>query len=105
MVNRILFLSLFLVLGCGKEVKFNSSNLESFSQVSQPTSTSLDKSGTLVKTSASVSTISYGGRSYSVSTYSSYIALEFVAAKAPGSYGVRFSGELRSSEIVLTNIQ
>lgn len=104
MVSKILFLTLFIV-ACGKEPKFNASNLEAFSQITEPTSASLNKQGTLNKVSATQAVIISGGSTYSISKYSSYSALEFVAGRPVGQIGVKFKGEARSNEIVLEGIE
>lgn len=94
-----LFLLLFILVGCGKEVNLDTSKMESTSKIVVP-----DQSGTLVRAQGG-DTLTANGRSYKVSIYSSYNALEFVAAKPiPTTMGVRFKGKQNpndSNEIVL----
>lgn len=104
MVNKILILTLFIV-GCGKEPKFNASNLESFSQITAPTAASLNQQGTLNKISATNAVLIANGQNLTISKYSSYAALEFIAARPVGQISVKFKGEARSGEVVLEGIQ
>lgn len=105
MVIKLVLLSFFLV-GCGgREVKFNNNNLESKSQITQAEIQGYLKNGTLNKNSSNA-TVTYNGKNFTVSIYSSKYASDFIAALPMGSQvPVRFTGGTSGQQIVLETIQ
>lgn len=107
-VIKLLLISL-IVAGCGKKVNLSNTQLESASKIVLENGNQDEKySGTLEKTTENYSNdkISYGGRYFYVSAYSSYAALKFISEQQPGSMtNVTFTGTVKSSEIVLKTIQ
>ena len=103
MLHKLSFtLLIFLALSCGKTVNISQKELEEASKLES--SKSLN-TGTLRKTSSS-SEIEIGGKAYKVSMYSSYQALEFIAARPIGAtISVKYKGDLKTSEIVLQTIE
>lgn len=104
MVKLTLLLSIFLLVSCGKQVSISSKKLENNSalndgQAATPNTTGLIRRG-------SKDTITTNGATYNISIYSSYQALEFVAAKPLGTeIQVRFKGKTKNGEMVLEVVQ
>jgi hypothetical protein len=93
---------------CGNMTEVDDRKLESFSNITNAGTVNVDKSGVLRrKTNGSgKDMIVYGGTQYSVSIYSSYSSLEFIAARPLGFEGnVQFKGEIRGVEVVLEAIK
>lgn len=101
--NRFLISStLLLLLACGKDVNISEKKLEEASKLETKKALT---AGTLTK-SASSSEIKVNGSAYKVSMYSSYQALEFIAARPIGTnLAVKFKGDIKTSEIVLQTIE
>jgi hypothetical protein len=107
MVNRFIFIFFILIIGCGTDVKIDNSKLESFSNVTSTTSTSLvAKAGSLKRGNGTTKDmIVYSGVSYTVSMYSSYSALEYIAARSLNYQGnVTFKGTITGGEILLETL-
>ncbi len=107
MVNKSSLILFVLLVGCGTDVKIDNSKLESFSNVTSTTSTSLvAKAGSLKRGNGTTKdVIIYSGVSYTVSIYSSYSSLEYIAAKSLNYQGsVTFKGTITGSEILLENL-
>ena len=101
--KKLLFISLFL-LSCGKQVEISTKQLEYNSSLSNGASLAVNQEGTLVR--GTPDRISTNGSSYKVSIYSSYIALEFIAAKPlSAQLPVKFRGKVKNNEMLLENIQ
>ena len=102
MMNKIVFLLFFLVIACGKNVNISNQRLQSNSTLS--TSSTDFQEGLLIR--GKPDQIKLNSVLYSVSIYSSYNSLEFVASKPITSQlTVRFKGKVKNSEIVLETIQ
>jgi hypothetical protein len=98
---KYLFLVLFTLVSCGKEIKIDSAKLESYSDLQKSDSLKVDSTGTLIRT-ASADQLQADGKTYNVSKYSSYVALEFIAAKPIGSQIlVKYKGTLKGNDLVL----
>ncbi|MGE3611139.1 MAG: hypothetical protein AB7I27_16225 [Bacteriovoracaceae bacterium] len=100
MSTKLSLIILFLLLGCGKDVKLKNNKLESLTSITETDSIKVNQQGMLVKTESS-SSIQISGRDYPVSKYSSYLALNFIQSKSSGQYLVKFRGEIQKGEIVL----
>lgn len=103
MVNKFFLLTLLTLISCGRDVNISTKSLENNSKLSNGTnaatvSASLHRGAT--------DTITINGSSYKVSIYSSYAALEFIAAKPPGTQmPVFIKGVTKNSEFVLEIIK
>ena len=106
MQNKIYILFLVLIWGCGNTM-VDERKLESFSNITNAGTVTLDKSGSLLRGNGTTKdVIIYNGQSYKISMYSSYSALEFVSAK-PLNYqaNVQFKGDIRGFEIILVSVK
>ncbi len=105
-MGKILTASMLLALtaSCGKEVKVSTKKLEYNSSLSNGASVGPDADGLLVRgTPDKVQTTS---GTYNVSTYSSHLALEFIAGRPLNAQlQVRYRATLKNNEIVLQVIQ
>ncbi len=102
--TQIWLFTFILLTSCGNMTKVDDSKLESFSNITNAGTVTVDKIGVLMrKTSgAGQDSIIYGGNQYAVSMYSSYSALEFISAKPLGYQGnVKFKGDISGGQIVL----
>src|SRR4051812_1973927 len=103
MVIKTIFF-LFLLAGCGRDVKFSKNNLEKMSSITTADSEKLFVSGVL-KRESNGDFIYLQDKAYKVNTGSSYLALEFIAARPAGSVlSVSFKGIKKPPEIVLEEI-
>jgi hypothetical protein len=102
MATKILILFVFC-LSCGKEVSFKN-KLEEVSTLSSTQSASYQKSGLLTKSTSSQ--ITYQSVSYSVSSFSSKAALDFISTLPAGSKtSVIFTGGINKKEMVIESIK
>jgi uncharacterized lipoprotein YmbA len=100
MVTRVLLLSLFLIVSCGKDVSLSTKSLEYNSGLSDGTTTATTQEGIVQRGSPDY--LNTNGISYKVSIYSSYAALEFIAAKPLSSQiPVKFRGKIKNNEMIL----
>lgn len=102
---RILIFTLVLLASCGKDVKFTN-HLEK-NAVNQPQPLAVTQTATLVRTSATPpGRLIMNGRTYSISPFSSYVALSFIN-KQPDNVQVpvRIRGEVKGSEVYLKIIE
>lgn len=101
----ILFFIIFFV-SCGKDVKFTN-QLETNSLVTQAAPVAVTQSGFVVKTSATPpGKFIMSGKTYNVSPFSSYMALNFISTQTEGAQvPVRVSGEIKGSEIYIKVIE
>jgi hypothetical protein len=104
MANKILFFFLLFTMSCGREVKISNNQLEKYSNVTMPDALTVSLNGTLIRnTPAQLST---QGKLLNISPYSSISAMNFINSLHLGSQtSVRFRGEVRGQEIVLTIIE
>ena len=101
MTKYLILLSLFTI-SCGKNVNISNQRLQSNSTLS--TSTTSLQEGLLIR--GKPDQIKLNSILYSVSLYSSYNALEFVASKPLSSQVVvQFRGKIKNKEIILETIQ
>lgn len=97
-----LLLILLLSAACGNDVKISNQKLQYNSSLAD--GTKADKSGTLVRGTPDQLTVN--GTQYKVSIYSSYSALEFIAAKPLNTQmPVLYKGKINEGEMVLEIIQ
>lgn len=98
MLNRLLMLSLFISIGCGKDVTV-SNLLEKQSAITQAESKTVTQDGIFIK--GSTNQLKIAGKSYKISKYSSHMALEHIASLPEGETPVKFFGEIKVDEIVI----
>jgi hypothetical protein len=104
MASNLVLLILILIAACGKEVSISTKKLESNSTLSTGTTTQNFQDGLLLRNAKDQ--IVVGGSTYNVSIYSSYLALEFIAAKKMNSqHQVKFKANYKGSDIILEIIQ
>lgn len=98
MVKTSLFIFiLVLSVACGKEVEISNKKLEYNSSLS---TTTPEIDGTLIRGTPDRIQVTNG--TYQVSMYSSYDALEFIAARQLNkSYPIRFRGKIKSNQYVV----
>lgn len=100
METRVFILSLFLIASCGKDVSLSTKSLEYNSGLSDGANTATTQEGIVNR--GTPDHINVNGTSYKVSVYSSYAALEFIAAKPLSSQiPVKFRGKIKNNEMVL----
>lgn len=104
MVKLTLLLSIFLLVSCGKDVSVSSTKLKNQSSLSDGQAATPNADGLIKR--GTKDTITTNGSTYNISIYSSYQALEFVAAKPLGTQvQVRFKGKTKNGEMVLEVVQ
>lgn len=104
MANKFFILITILLISCGKDVSISTKELQYNSTLSNGTSISSNQEGLLLRDTKDRLVV--GGTTYNVSIYSSYLALEFIAARPLNSqHQVKFKGKLRGSEIILELIE
>lgn len=92
---------LVLSAACGKEVEISNKKLEYNSSLS---TTTPEVDGTLIRGTPDRIQVTNG--TYQVSMYSSYDALEFIAARQLNkSYAIRFRGKLKNNQYVLETLR
>lgn len=103
MVKHLPFLFILLFgAACGNDVKISNKQLEYNSSLSD--TSKADQTGTLIRGTPDKITVS--GKQYKVSIYSSYNALEFIAAKPLNTQiNVLYKGKITEGEMVLEMIQ
>jgi hypothetical protein len=106
MQNKVVFFFLLSFVSCGKDVKFTN-QLETSNAINQAGPIAITQTATLVRTSgSSPGNLVMGGRSYSISPFSSYVALNFINQQAVGSSTpVKIRGEVKGSEVYLKIIE
>jgi hypothetical protein len=98
MVKNTAFLFILsLVTSCGPEVEISNKKLEYNSSLA---TTTPEIEGTLIRGTPDKIQVTNG--TYQVSMYSSYDALEFIAARQLNkSYTIRFRGKIKSNQYVV----
>lgn len=94
------------LISCGKDVKFTN-QLESNSLVTQAEPIAVTQAGYIIKSSANPpGTFVMSGTTYTVSPFSSYLALNFISAQADGAQvPVKVRGEVKGKEIYIKVIE
>ena len=92
------------VLSCGPVKSLSDNKLETFSNITVPSTLKVNQDGVLERTS--LDKLSFGGSSYGISKYSSKAALTFVA-RAPRNtpVPVRFNGDVMGTEVLLKIVE
>lgn len=106
MRNNFFLFSLLILISCGKEVKFTN-QLETSEAITQATPIAITQSATLIRSSTTPpGNLLMGGRTYKISPFSSYVALEFINQQPVGaSVPVKIRGEVKGSEVYLKIIE
>lgn len=104
MANKLILLSFVLLISCGKDVNISTKKLQYNSTLSTGTASSSYQEGLLLRDTKDRLVV--GGTTYNVSMYSSYLALEFIAAKRLNTqHQVKFKGKFRGNDIILELIE
>lgn len=104
MVKKIALITLFLIAGCGKDVKISGKELEYNSGLSSGNTLTTNQEGVISRNNPDILTVN--GTVYKVSIYSSYKALEFIAARPLNTqYAVKFRGKIKNKEMVLEVVE
>ncbi|HXH74776.1 MAG TPA: hypothetical protein VNJ08_07405 [Bacteriovoracaceae bacterium] len=98
MLNKIIFLMTFMIIGCGKDVTIPDT-LEKRSAVTQAESQLVTQTGTIVK--GAITAIKIEGKTFKISKYTSHMALEHIAALPQGETPVSFRGEVQVDEVII----
>jgi hypothetical protein len=97
-------LMLVFCSACGPQVNISNSKLESNSSITAGEIKKVDQQGTLIRGKPDV--ISGSSGTLIVSMYSSYHALEFIAAKPMNSkHEIKYRGIIKKSEVILEVIE
>jgi hypothetical protein len=97
-------ISLFILSGCGNNITLKENKLENLDSLSSSTNTSYKKYGTLKKGSPSL--VTFEGRNYIVSIYSSKSAIDFIKSLPVGAQvSVVFTGGIDNNEYVIETIE
>lgn len=99
MQTKIILLTLVFLLGCGKEVSIPN-DLERHSSITSADSKEAMLEGTLSKTDDS--RVKIGEKIYKVSRFSSHSALEYVLSLPEGDTPVKFRGEVKTDEVLIS---
>lgn len=103
MVNKF-FILLFIMAGCGNNITLKENKLENLDALSSSSNTSYKKYGTLKK--GSPSQVTFDGRIYIVSVYSSKSALDFISGLSTGTQiSITFTGGVQNNQIVIETIE
>lgn len=105
MDNRLLILFLLTsFISCGPQVAISSKQLKYNSSLASEEEKTPNETGTLKR--GKPDTITTSTATYPVSIYSSYLALEFIAAKPlTTKMPVKFKGTVKKNELVLEVIK
>jgi len=103
---RFLILMLILITACGKDVKF-SNELEKSTSVSEAQPLAITQTATIVRSSATPpGKINLSGKTYNISPFSSYMALNFINQQTEGvQVPVRIRGEVKGNEVYIKIIE
>ena len=103
MVNKFLIF-LFIMAGCGNNITLKDNKLENLDALSSSSNTSYKKYGTLKR--GSPSQVTFDGRIYIVSVYSSKSALDFISRLSTGTQiSITFTGGVQNNQIVIETIE
>ncbi len=89
---------IFSAFGCGKEVSVPHP-MESQTSITLSEPKNVTESGTILKNDSVV--LVFNEKNYSISKYSSKMALDFIDELPLGESSVKFTGEIRDHEIVV----
>ena len=104
MVKTALFLSLFMLVACGKDVSVSSKKLQQNSALNDGSAVTPNADGLIKRGVPDM--ITTNGVTYKVSIYSSYQALEYIAARPLNSqFNVRYKGKTKNGDMVIEVIQ
>jgi hypothetical protein len=104
MLIKLLMVSL-VFSSCGREVTFKNNKLESLQQITEADAKRYQLSGSITKT-ADAASLTYQGKSYRVSTYSSKSAQEFIAAMVIGAQiPILFTGGMSGDMVDIQSIK
>ena len=106
MQNKYFFLFLLVLVSCGKDVKFTN-ELENSNAVTQAEPIAVTQSANIIRSSSNPpGTIQMNGKSYKISPFSSYVALNFISQQSEGvSVPVKIRGEVKSTEVYIKVIE
>ena len=104
MANNIFLTLLMFMVACGREVNISNQKLQYNSSLSNGSTTTANQEGVLIR--GPKDQITTNGKSYPVSMYSSYLALEFIAGKPLNAQlQVKFRGTIIKNEMKLELIE
>lgn len=103
---RILILMLVLISACGKDVKFTN-ELEKSTSVSGAQPLVVTQTATIVRSTATPpGKITMSGKTYNISPFSSYQALNFISQLNDGvQTSVKIRGEAKGNEVYIKIIE
>lgn len=103
---RILLISLVLLGSCGKDVKFTN-QLEATSAITNAQPIAVTQSAIIVRgANPAPGQILMNGRTFNISPFSSYVALNFINQQPPGAQvPVRIRGEVKGTEVYIKLIE
>ena len=106
MPTKIILFTFFFLMACGKDVKFTN-HLKSSSALSETSPKAVTESATLIRSVTNPpGKIVMSGKTYSISPFSSHIALAFIEKQQDGAeVGVKIRGETKGTEIYLKLIE
>ncbi|MES2527396.1 MAG: hypothetical protein V4598_09920 [Bdellovibrionota bacterium] len=106
MQNKFVFFFLLVLMSCGKDVKFTN-ELETSNAVTQAEPIAITQTANIIRNSANPpGNIIMNGRTYKISPFSSYVALNFISQQPEGvSIPVKIRGEVKSTEVYIKIIE
>jgi hypothetical protein len=96
--KRFILFTMLFSFGCGKEVTFPT-QLERQSSVTLAESKTVTQEALISKGSSTY--ITFEEKTYNISKYSSQMAVEYIEDLPDGTSPVKFTGEVRSDEIII----
>ncbi len=103
---RILIIALVLVASCGKDIKFTN-QLEASSAITNAQPLAITQSATIIRgTNPAPGKLIMNGRTYNISPFSSYLALNFINQQAMGvQVPAKIRGEVKGTEVYIKIIE
>lgn len=103
---RVLIIFLVLLVSCGKDVKFTN-QLESTSAITNAQPMAITQTAAIIRGSnPAPGKIIMNGRTYNISPFSSYLAINFINQQTEGvQVPVKIRGEVKGTEVYIKIIE
>ncbi len=106
MPTKLILFFLVFFAACGKDVKFTN-QLEQTNSITQAEPIAITQQAIIIRRSSTPpGNIIINGRTYTISPFSSYVALNFINSQIDGAQvPVRIRGEVKGSEVYIKIIE
>ncbi len=106
MRNKLIFFFLLALVSCGKDVKFTN-QLEASNSITQAEPIAITQTASIIRSTANPpGNVIMNGRTYKISPFSSYVALNFISQQQEGvAVPVKIRGEVKSTEVYIKVIE